>query len=61
MINKHNLRTRKRNTFLHLPKLKLQFGKNGSFAMDASLYYSFSNDMRKCTGEFENKVKILSD
>ena len=56
MINEHNVRTRNRNILLHIPKVKLEFAKNGFFSMGARLYNSPPKDIRESADDFENKV-----
>ena len=56
MINEHDVRTRNRNILLHIPKVKLEFAKNGFFFMGARLYNSLPKDIRESADDFENKV-----
>ena len=56
MINEHNVRTRNRNILTQIPKVKLEFAKNGFFFMGARLYNSLPKDIRESADDFENKV-----
>ena len=56
MINEHNVRTRNRKILLHIPKVKLEFAKNGFFFMGARLYNSLPKDIRGNVDDFEDKV-----
>ena len=56
MINDHNVRTRNRNILIQIPKVKLEFAKNGFFFMGARLYNSLPKDIRESADDFENKV-----
>ena len=56
MINEHNVRTRNRNILLQIPKVKIDFAKNGFFFMVARLYNSLPKDIRESANDFENKV-----
>ena len=56
MINEHNVRTSYRNILLQIPKVKLEFAKNGFFFMGARLYTSLPKDIRESADDFENKV-----
>ena len=56
MINEHNVRTRNRNILLQIPKVKLEFAKNGLFFMGARLYNLLPKDIRESADDFENKV-----
>ena len=56
MINEQNVRTRNRNILIQIPKVKLEFAKNGCFFMGARLYNSLPKDIRESADDFENKV-----
>ena len=56
MINEHNVRTRKRKVLLQIPKVKLNFAKNGFLFVGARLYNSLPKDIREIANDFENKV-----
>ena len=56
MINERNVRTRNRNILLQIPKVKLEFAKNGFFFMGAGLYNLLPKDIRENADDFENKV-----
>ena len=56
MTNEHNVRTRNRNILLQIPKVKLDFTKNGFFYMVARLYNSLPKDIGESAYDFENKV-----
>ena len=56
MINEHNVRTRNRNILLQIPKVKVEFAKNGFFVMGARLCNSLPKDIRESVDDFENKV-----
>ena len=59
IINEHNARTRNRNILLRIPKVKLEFAKNGFFFMGARLYNSLPKAIRESGDDFENKVNIF--
>ena len=50
------MRTRNRNILLQIPKVKLEFAKNGFFFTGARLYNSLPKDIRESADDFENKV-----
>ena len=56
MINEHNVRTRNRNILLQIPRVKLEFAKDGFFFMGARLYNSLPKDIRESADDFENKL-----
>ena len=56
MINEHDVRTRYRNILLQIPKVKLEFAKNGFFFIGARLYNSLPKGIREIAHDFENKV-----
>ena len=58
MINEHDVRTRYRNVLSQIPKVKLEFAKNGFFFMGARLYNSLPKDIRKNADDFEKKVNL---
>ena len=47
---------RNRNILLQIPKVKLDFTKNGLVFMGARLYNSLPKDIRESANDFENKV-----
>ncbi len=59
VINEHNARTRNRNILLRIPKVKLEFAKNGFFFMGARLYNSLPRAIRESTDDFEKKVNLF--
>ena len=58
-INDNNMRTRNRNILLHIPKVKLEFAKNGFFFISIKLYNLLPKDIRESTSDFENKVDLF--
>ena len=54
------MRTKNRNILLRIPKVKLQFTKNGFFFMGARLSTVLPIDIRESADDFKNKIHFLS-
>ena len=59
MVNEHNINTRNNNILLKMPKVKLEFAKNGFYFMGAKLFNSLPKTIREKDTTFKKEVKLF--
>jgi len=58
-LGQHRQNTRNNNILVKLPKVKLEFAKNGFYFMGAKLYNSLPSEIRKNYIDFKKQIKLF--